>query len=138
MSPGLARAYFLAQGVAVAAWWLVLALRPASRAAFNIRGAPDIALLAFAPGDLVVLASGSVVVAAAAGRAWTGALAWAVVGATLYGTLYTLAAALAGAASWLGVLLMAPAAVLSLLAARTLSRERRRDLPPGRSGEPGA
>lgn len=39
----LARLYFLAQALAVAAWWLAIALRPAWRNTFAMRGAPDAA-----------------------------------------------------------------------------------------------
>lgn len=130
----LARIYFLAQALAVAAWWLGIALRPAWRAAFAIRGAPDAALLAFAPGDLAILSAGALA-AAVLGEKFP-PLAWLVAGGTVYATFYTIAAVFLAAAPPLGALLMVPAALLALLAARRCSHAYQRHLPPGRPGEP--
>ena len=141
MSPRLARTWFLVHGIAVIAWWMLLAMRPAVRGAFEIRDAPPIALLAFAPADLIILGGGSLIVGAAYRRRWAAALAWAVAGATVYASLYTFATAVSSAAGWLGFALMAPAALLTVLASYALTRETppaavRRDLPPSRPGEP--
>ena len=122
MKPGLARGYFALQALAVVGCWLALFLRPAWRAAFRPDGAPDITLLALAPGDLLILGLGSAFVA------WAGphlvrpqrALAWLVAGATIYGALYTVALTLSGAVPVIGALLMCPAAVACALAAFAL------------------
>jgi hypothetical protein len=118
----LARGYFALQALAVVGWWLALFIRPAWRAAFRAEAAPDITLLALAPGDLLMLGVGSAFVA------WSGphllrprrALAWLVAGATIYGALYTVALTLSGAVSVIGALLMCPAAVACVLAAFAL------------------
>ena len=142
MPARLARLYFVVQGVAVVAWWSMLLLRPATRTMFEVRDAPDIALLAFAPPDLVILACGSLLVAALYGRRIASVLAWLVAGAALYGALYTLTTAVTGVAPWIGAVLMTLAAMASIVAANSLSRESSsavsRDLPPRRSSERGA
>ena len=143
MPPRIARIWFLVHGIAVVGWWLLLAMRPDTRGAFQIRDAPAIALFAFAPGDLLLLGGGSLIVAAAYRRRWAAALAWTVAGATVYASLYTFATAVSSAAPWLGFALMAPAAALTVLASYVLTRETppaavRRDLPSSRPGEPGA
>lgn len=135
MSLRLARLYFALQGAAVLLWWLALWLRPEFRAPFAIRDAPHSALLAFAPPDLVLLAAGSLALGLAPAHRWASPLAWIVAGATLYATLYTLATTVGRATHWVGFGLMAPAALLSLLAAASFYRAVRRDLPPRRSGE---
>ena len=122
MRPALARAYFALQALAVAGWWLALFVRPAWRAAFRPDAAPDIVLLALAPGDLLMLGLGSAFVA------WSGphlqrprrAVAWLVAGATIYGALYTVALTISGAVPVIGALLMCPAAVACALAAFAL------------------
>ena len=127
-----ARAYFALQALAVSGWWLALWLRPAWRAAFRPDPAPDVVLLALAPGDLLMLGLGSAIVA------WSGrqrvrlrrALAWLVAGATVYGALYTIALAFTGAVPPIGALLMCPAAVACSLAAFALDDEVSA-IPPG-------
>ena len=128
----LARVYFALQALAVGGWWLALLLRPEWRAAFRPDAAPDAVLLAFVPGDLLMLGLGSARVA------WSGphlarrrrALAWLVAGATVYGALYTLALALADAAPPFGALFMCPAAVAVSLAAFSLD-DQASAVPPG-------
>lgn len=138
--PRLARLYFLVQALAVIAWWLLLWVHPEVRPLFSIEGAPDVALVGFAPGDVSMLGGGSLAIAAAGRSRWAPVLAWIVAGATLYAALYTLAIAIAGASSWLGVALMTPAAVLSTLSASSLFSESfpravRSDLSAGRTGD---
>lgn len=133
MTPRLARSYLVVQGAAVVAWWVTLALWPAAREPFRVVGAPDAALLAFAPGDLLILGAGSLAAALARGR--RAVLAWLVAGATLYGALYTLSTAVSASSGWLGAALMTPAALLSLLSARTLTLADSRPLPPRRPGD---
>lgn len=116
-----ARVYFALQAVAVVGWWVALSLRPEWRATFRPYTAPDAVLLAFAPGDLLMLGLGSALVASGSHAALRQrALVWLVTGATVYAGLYTLTLALAGAAPTLGALLMCPAAVASILAAFAL------------------
>jgi hypothetical protein len=83
-----------------------------------------VVLLAFAPGDLLMLGLGSALVASGSHPVRRRrAIAWLVTGATVYAALYTLTLALAGAAPPLGALLMCPAAVASTLAAFSLDDE---------------
>jgi hypothetical protein len=132
LRPALARGYFALQALAVVGWWLALFLKPEWRAAFRPDQAPDVVLLALAPGDLLMLGLGSAFVA------WSGphlvrprrALAWLVAGATIYGALYTVALTLSGAAPMIGALLMCPAAVACALAAFTLD-DQVSSVPPG-------
>lgn len=118
----MARVYFVLQALAVTGWWVALLLRPEWRAAFRPKSAPDLVLLAFAPGDLLMLGLGSAIVALSGPHLMRRrrALPWLVAGATIYGALYTVALALSDAASPLGALLMCPAAVASALAALVL------------------
>lgn len=128
----LGRLYFGVQALAVVLWWLLLVGRPDLRASFRVASAPDSTLLAFAPGDLLLVALGSALVAWRAGpaRAWPRPLAWAVAGSVAYATLYVLTLALAAAASSLGAALMTPAAIGCALAARALDHVEPA-LPPG-------
>ena len=118
----LALGYFLLQALAVVVWWGALALQPAAWPLFAVRGAPPIALGAFAPGDLGLVALGSAVVAVRGARAWSRELAWCVAGAMAYAAAYTVTAAAVRASAPLGALLMVPAAGASIAAALTLSR----------------
>lgn len=131
MRPRLAAIYFLAQAIGIAAWWALLAIAPAVRPLFALRNAPLAALGAFAPGDLVLIGVGSVVVAWQAYRGRGAALAWVVSGAMAYAAVYTLAAAVLRLAPALGAVLMVPAAGASLGAAAVLSRSTNaHDVPP--------
>lgn len=121
ISSRLARTYFGILAIAVATWWVLLAVRPPARSLFRAAGAPDATLLAFAPGDLLLALGSAAVALAADGRhRWRAPLAWLVAGATTYGALYTIALALGGAVSPLGAALMTPATLASLACARAL------------------
>jgi hypothetical protein len=109
--------------VAIVGWWLVLALMPETRSLFVLRGAPFIALGAFATGDLLIVALGSAIVSLKRGEGWTGSLAWLVSGAMIYGAAYTVTIALSRDAPALGALLMTPAALLTVAATVTISSE---------------
>ena len=132
MTVRAARAWFAVQAAAIAAWWIVLWLRPSARALFRPPEAPDATLLAFAPGD-VVIAIASAVLARAPAVRWRGALGWTVAGAMVYATAYTVALAASCAAGVFGAILMAPAALASLLAARALHHAHADALPDRRS-----
>jgi hypothetical protein len=131
----LAAAYFWLQAAAVAAWWALLAVVPASRAPFLIRGAPAVALGAFAPADLVLVSLGSALVGWRRGRGWAGPLAWLVTGGMAYAALYTATTAVLGAADRIGAALMAPGAVASLAAAFALT-DSTRVAPPAAAVPP--
>ena len=123
MSRPLARAYFAVQAVAVVAWWVLLAVFPSARPLFRPADAPDVALFAFAPGDLLMLGLGSAAVALWSARRdpTLGAAAWLVAGATAYGAIYTITLAASGAMGAVGACLMTPAALASLACARALN-----------------
>lgn len=121
----LAAGYFLIQGLAGGAWWIVLWLGPASRSWFFPATDTSLFLRLFVLADLIVFVCGSF---AAGSMAWTGhrhrgALAWLAAGATLYATFVTLSMSLWADAGWLGTTMMVPAAVLSTLAASMVSRD---------------
>src|SRR5688500_1388742 len=131
MSERLARGYLVIQAVAIAAWWAALWAWPVLRAAFRAEGAPEITLLAFAPADLAV-APASALGAVSAPRGSRTALAWVVAGAMAYAAAYVLALAMTCAAGPLGAILMAPAALASVLAARAIHDADTRSVPDGR------
>jgi hypothetical protein len=118
----LAGPYFALQGVLVLLWWTSLMVHPPLRDHFQPPGSPPEHLLAFWLPDLALIAAGSL--AAAYLRARGGrrllAVAWIVAGAITYATLYCLALSLATGEAWLSVVLMLPAAVLSILFASAL------------------
>lgn len=118
----MARGYFALQALAVTGWWLALFFHPSWRDAFRPWSAPDAALLAFAPADLLILALGSALVAFSnqSDSRRQRALVWLVVGAMLYGASYTLTLTVMASASPLGAILMCPAAVASVVAAFAL------------------
>ena len=118
------RIWFALQAAAVVGWWLLLLVRPALRPLFSIRAAPTVALGAFAPGDLLLIALGSALVSFGSNRSWVVPLAWMVAGAVSYGASYCVTVALVDSAVALGAILMIPAAVLSIAAALDISRER--------------
>jgi protein-S-isoprenylcysteine O-methyltransferase Ste14 len=122
----LAAAWFAFQGIAVLAWWALLAARPQARAAFLPPENHPSALAAFALPDLFLLAGGSLVTAALArlGNAWALPLAWLVAGAIDYATFHVLAWAAIAGGGWIGFLLMAPSGLLSTAFALQLASAR--------------
>jgi len=116
----LAAAYFGAQGVAVAAWWVLLWAMPATRGFFLPSGELTRAFLAFALPDVVVLGGGSVAAGVLIARADRRARVtlWVVVGALAYATLYTLAWWILTGAPVLSVALMVLALLGSTIGAR--------------------
>jgi hypothetical protein len=127
-------AYFLAQGVAVAAWWTALVAMPEMRETFRIRGAPFSAFASFAPADIGIIAIGSILVAARGGRGWGLHAAWLVTGAFAYATCFVVAGTISGIMSAFAPALMVPAAVASALATIILTTNARADiLSPGPS-----
>ena len=116
--------YLISQSVLVAIWWMAIALMPDLRDWFRPAGAPDVMLLSFWLADFVCIVFGSALAALwlhRRDRRRTPAL-WFTSGALVYATLYCIGVASMSGEAWLGVLLMAPAAVVTLLIARAESR----------------
>jgi hypothetical protein len=128
----LAIAFFFMQAVAITGWWVLLGLVPAARSLFTPYDAPFATLASFAPGDLGIVAIGSLCVILRRGLGWSGSVAWVVAGAMLYGAAFVLTAAVLRASSPLGAILMVPAAAGNLVAAAILTRyEAAPTLPTG-------
>jgi hypothetical protein len=119
----LAAMYFFVQAVAIAGWWAVLLVAPATRQNFLIQGAPFAALGSFALGDLGIIVVGSALVGARGGRGWAVYAAWLVSGALLYATWFVVAAAITGVSPSVGAVLMIPASVASFTASVILTRD---------------
>lgn len=111
--------YFAVQAAAVAAWWAWLVLLPSSRPIFFAREVGNVTLLAFAVADGLVLVLGSLAVAGLAHRSspHARAVAFAVLGALLYGTVWCVAAFFATGEAFLAVVAMAAASAATALAA---------------------
>jgi len=107
--------YFALQGIAVAAWWLVLFFVPAARKYFQLENTSETSLLAFWLADLLLLGIGSLL------AGWlcfqdsrhAPTASWFVTGAVSYATLYCLTFAFFTDSGWLGVTLMLPAMLWS-------------------------
>jgi len=115
----------LAAGVAV--WWALILHVPASRPWFFAGGVVDHSMRAFVMPDLLVLAAAAALSAwlILTGRPGAVAASWFTAGATCYATVYTISWALHEDVPLASPLLMAAAAVLSLLCARRpVSRSR--------------
>ena len=113
--PALAVAWFVVQGLAVAAWWALLMARPSARSWFLPPGNDASALLAFSLPDALLLVGGSLVTAILCARdhRWALPLAWLVAGATDYATLHVLGWALLAGGGWASFVAMAPCALIS-------------------------
>jgi hypothetical protein len=130
----LAVMYFFVQAIAIAGWWAVLLVVPATRQNFLIQGGSFAALGSFALGDLGIIVLGSALVGARGGRGWAVYAAWLVSGALLYATCFVVAAAISGVSPLLGAALMIPASIASFTASVILSRNAQVDtLSPGSS-----
>ncbi len=106
--------FLIAQGASIAAWWLMLFLRPDTRAAFMAPGADDATLLAFGVGDLLLYGGGSLVAAWGLVRRarWAWPALCVVAGAGLYAALYSVSLPLLSGGGWLGAVIMAPVLLL--------------------------
>jgi len=115
--------YFAGQAIAIATWWLALASSREHRRHFLPPGAADPDLVAFAAPDLLVAAPASLLasVACFAGAPWRIPAAWLAAGAMLYAFAYCAAWSALRDGAWLNVALMAPAALLSTIAATDAS-----------------
>jgi hypothetical protein len=126
----LIRVWFLLQGLAIIAWWLLLATVPDARPWFFLRDAPAAAFVALAPGDLALAAVGSLAIAIVRAGPVRVALAWVVTGAVTYATCYAVSTAILGLTHPMGALLMSPATIGTLLAALRIQRTDRTDRAP--------
>ncbi len=110
-----AAVYFLAQGFAVAGWWVVLITVPRSRSYFQLEADSLTTLWAFWLPDLLLIGPLSIVsgLLITVRNRFASSAAWMVTGAVSYATLYTLAMAMMTDAGWLGVVLMLPAMLWS-------------------------
>jgi len=109
-----AAVYFALQGLAIAAWWILLFSVPDSRKYF-LMGDNETILLSFWLPDLFLLTLGSFAVSLLChfeSKFLTAAL-WFVVGAISYATFYCLAFAMMTDSGWLGVVFMFPAMIFS-------------------------
>ena len=107
--------YFLAQGIAVAAWWLMLALRPETRRYFQLEAGSQTSLIAFWLPDAAFIAAGSIAAAVliyTRSRYDTSAM-WLVTGGVSYAAVYTFSFAMMTDAGWIGVVMMFPAMIWS-------------------------
>lgn len=111
--------YFVLQAIAVAAWWGWLVVHPATRPVFFAREVGNAPLVAFAVADGLVLVLGSLAVAwlARRGSPHARAVAFVVLGALLYGTIWCVAAFVATGEAFLAVVAMVAATAATALAA---------------------
>lgn len=118
--------YFVIQGLAVIAWWLVLFFIPASRQYFVLERNSEASLMAFWLADLSFLGVGSLVTSWLCFRdlEYKKIASWFVTGAVSYAAVYCLAFALMTDTGWLGVTLMFPAMIWSGVFAVGLSFEK--------------
>jgi hypothetical protein len=121
-APRLAAAYFLVQAAAVAIWWGMLLVVPASRPWFLPADRLDPPFVAFLAPDLFVLSAGSAITGLSSLRQHPLARpgSWFVVGAVMYATVYTLAWTVLVHAPVLSAVLMIAAAAGSIAGARAL------------------
>lgn len=113
----LARGYFLVQGAAIAAWWASMLVWPSTRGLYVPAELGESTLMTF------WLADGAAAAASlAAGWLGSGRLGWFTAGGVVYATLFCVAATLRSGEAPTAVLLMAPAALLSVGAACVLQK----------------
>ena len=112
-------AYFILQGSAVVGWWILLVASTNAQEYFAGEPEPWSRLRTVIAADLVVVALGSLLVAAALLRGWRrrSAMAWAVAGALAYGTFLALDWAQRFDASPVGLAAMVCATAMSGLVA---------------------
>lgn len=115
--------YFIAQAIAVVAWWFGLVVWPDVRIYFQLEAGSQTSLMAFWMPDLAFIAFGSAAVAVLIvkrNRLETAAL-WFVTGAVSYAAIYTFSFALITDRGWLGVVLMLPTMLWSGVFATALT-----------------
>ncbi|MEQ1764571.1 MAG: methyltransferase [Pyrinomonadaceae bacterium] len=107
--------FYLLQGVAVAAWWLMMYFKPETHAWFRLDPNSLVSLNSFWLGDLLFIAPGSLAAAFLLYVRWKYAatVMWLVTGAITHATFYTAAYSLQTDLGWLGVALMFPSMIWS-------------------------
>jgi hypothetical protein len=114
----LVAVYFVAQGVAIAGWWLVLLLVPASRELFRPALLTELSLMGFWLADGTAagssLLAGLLVAGSSARRV---PALWFCSGCMVYAALYCVGISALAGDGWLSSAFMVPAAVGSLVAA---------------------
>jgi len=115
--------YYLLQGLAVIAWWILLIAYPSSRGWFQLEAHSQLSLFAFLLPDALMIAAGSLIAAYLIfSRSQFGSAAtWLLTGAVSYAMLYTLAFAMMTDRGWPGVVLMMPAMLWTGLFATALT-----------------
>lgn len=110
----LAITYLLIQAIGIVAWWVWLWLDAGGRGRFAPAGSEH-ALLAFGPGDLLLLAAAAILGAVGIARraAWTGPVLWLHAGAGVYASCWAVALAAMEPARLLGAGMMLPVLVAS-------------------------
>src|SRR6188508_893031 len=118
--------YFVIQGVAVAAWWAVLFLVPASRQYFVLERGSETSLMAFWLADLSFIGIGSIVagVLCLLSSQYAPVISWFVTGAVSYAAIYCWVFTMMTDIGWRGVTLMFPAMIWSGVFAVGLSIDR--------------
>ncbi|HEX6124573.1 MAG TPA: isoprenylcysteine carboxylmethyltransferase family protein [Pyrinomonadaceae bacterium] len=103
--------YFVLQGAAVFAWWIMLVARPDTRDLFRLQAGTDTSLFAFLPPDIAFIAAGSLITALLLWKEsrYEIAAMWLVTGSISYAAIYTSAFTAITDRGWLGVALMLPA-----------------------------
>ena len=122
--PSLLAFYFVLQGIAIVAWWLVLLVVPASREFFLPRHLDELALLGFWLSDALA-AAGSLYAGWCMFRASRNRVAsvWFVAGCMTYAALYCVGISILAGSGWLAAAFMAPAAILSVGGAWLATRD---------------
>ncbi len=115
--------YFLAQGLGVIAWWILLIAWPESRLMFVLEPNRETSLLAFWLPDLLLIGPFSFIAALFifSRRKYSEHVVWLVTGAVTYATLYTFAMVMMTDRGWLGVVMMVPAMLWSGVFAMALT-----------------
>lgn len=114
--------WFALQAAAALAWWTAMILSPEFRVHFLPQDFPAEVLWALLPADAVLFFGGSTAVAIAFFNRWAAArpMAWLVIGATGYATLFCWGGFLATGQAVCGALCMTGALAGSCVAARWL------------------
>jgi len=107
--------YFVVQGIAVFAWWVVLLLAPATRHYFLLEPDSELSLMSFWLADIFLLGFGSLTAGwlCFSNNRYSSIATWFVTGSVSYATLYSFAFSLKTDIGWIGVILMFPAMVWS-------------------------
>ncbi|MEO8505445.1 MAG: isoprenylcysteine carboxylmethyltransferase family protein [Acidobacteriota bacterium] len=111
--------FFLIQALGIGGWWIALACFPDARQAFLPAGAAAVDLVAFRAPDLIVAVPASFAAGVTFFRRsnWAVPLAWFAAGAVDYALFYCVSWSWLRGGGWTSVVFMAPAGLLSTVAA---------------------